>query len=818
MSSISSHNNCLKSDIQNLQEKEKSGFRGVSIDSALEIFDHKKLHKAECKGSPEYRTFKEQVKKLRMAKLPFRVTEIVNQSLKKGGHNQIPQSILQGPLSGVVNFSNDRKTLREQLEQLLVDRSRSHEQALQIAEDIHWLHGTNSSVLAMLPYTSYKMTSTGDLLEEGLAPMSGEIKLGGMGTNGVNQTHISVDSIRGFKRCWDYASRISHSFNPKDYKNPKGVFLAILDQLEKISPDDDRWDAHLIDLIRLKQWNTTAFQKLSKKYSHLIEKVRESVANKVAEDEQVILKAANYDKEKLLKASSDKGVRAEIEEDLRPYSDRYTIPDVFENEHVHPIGYFLDEYNLNRRVYNISDLCHLITNTLRLRAKAKEELEDMLKSGKKYAHINLNILKEDLGFSGLDAPTIEEIGSKNVHKLDVESAQSVDEDELMQRLVRDKVEKKIRKKIKPFERRLQRFNKIFETDPIVHFDEQQRELLLNPFPLLLASTNSKCYSISARTEYHVNHVEWGKEVDMVIVRSEDLLKMKTWLEQHSLTEKVTVVDAKMVEELSPIALYHSPDQVASEERVYSVQDIRKLEPILNEVVFPVYRTHYPNGEKRFWHGVPHAVRSTLFALIMAEMAKDTGKTLTHDKVSLLTAMAMHDAARENDGEDIWDEQSGALAKKVIQEKMQLTEDEASFFQNCVADKDNPKPESLEKAILHDGDCLEIMRCLRHPDDFDFKQLRMAEELGEESMLQLVQEAKMLIALTDKDPIKSFLENAKSPLKALIQVVHYSNEEHRKLELINTYGFKIYQTCSSASNYVLTDDVENAIDSFWISLS
>ena len=130
-----------------MQEREKNGFRGLSIDSALEIFDHKKMHKAKCKGSPDYRTFKEQVKKLRMAKLPFRVTEIVNQSLKKGGFDQIPQSILQGPLKGFVNFSIDRKTLAAQLEQTLVARSHSHDQALQIAERIHWLHGTNSSLL-----------------------------------------------------------------------------------------------------------------------------------------------------------------------------------------------------------------------------------------------------------------------------------------------------------------------------------------------------------------------------------------------------------------------------------------------------------------------------------------------------------------------------------------------------------------------------------------------------------------------------------------------------------------------------------------------
>lgn len=274
-----------------------------------------------------------------------------------------------------------------------------------------------------------------------------------------------------------------------------------------------------------------------------------------------------------------------------------------------------------------------------------------------------------------------------------------------------------------------------------------------------------------------------------------------------------------MEELSLFPLYHSPNQIVAEKRVYSKEDINQLNLVLNQSVFPVYSAPYPDGSKRVWHGVSHAVRATLFALILTEMSREAGKQLGHDPVSLLIATALHDSAREDDGEDEWDQQSGEFAKKVILDEMKVSEEEGSFFQNCVVDKDNKNPTSIEKKILHDADCLEIIRCLRKPDDFKFSELRMTNDLQEGDVLRLVEEAKKLIALTDKKTIKYFIENSKSPLQYLLSIVHYSYMEHGgKFQLAEIYAFEAMRSLkiTNADNpdYILTKEIEDTIDQFW----
>ena len=243
-----------------------------------------------------------------MAKLPFRIVELVNESWKYGKCLPYRVELNTGVRDGKLE-SQQRKKQKRIFRSKLITQAKPHEDALHIFEQINLLHGTNSALLPMIDET-LELIPSGRLLDQGRAPMGGEIDKGGMrGANTVNQHTLSADTIRNISLCWDYAFRISNSFDPEKYSNPKELFLETLKELTETSPEYSDWDPLIVTLLRLKQWNPDAFEKLCEEHKKEIELCKETVKDRwLSKNEQMVQKAINFDMDRLMAAKKEKSI------------------------------------------------------------------------------------------------------------------------------------------------------------------------------------------------------------------------------------------------------------------------------------------------------------------------------------------------------------------------------------------------------------------------------------------------------------------------------------------------------------------------------
>jgi hypothetical protein len=362
--------------------------------------------------------------------------------------------------------------------------------------------------------------------------------------------------------------------------------------------------------------------------------------------------------------------------------------------------------------------------------------------------------------------------------------------------------------MKPLQRRYERMLNLFDTPPSIHFRPEDRAMIERPFGILLASTTAKA-SITKGSEVNFKSAKLGDEFDVAFVRPEHLDQMNQWIQDHDLKNKVRVLDVTLLTKLEGIPLYHAPDQVKGAHPLLA-ERAGWLNATLNSSVFPLYKRPYPDGRKRQWHGVPHAARAVLFSQVLLEMAHNQGIEIKHDIVPLLLTMGLHDVARENDGVDFWDEASAQKAKEILMRDLNLSDEESSFFASCIADKDKTHPTSIEQMLIHDGDCIEIMRCLNDPHSFKMDELRMKDILGEEMITDLISDARKLIELTDKGVVKNFLESSKNPYQVLLQIVFHAHTEYGAFKCIveNIWGDQ--DDLNITTQYQLTTEVEDKI--------
>lgn len=189
------------------------------------------------------------------------------------------------------------------------------------------------------------------------------------------------------------------------------------------------------------------------------------------------------------------------------------------------------------------------------------------------------------------------------------------------------------------------------------------------------------------------------------------------------------------------------------------------------------------------HGVLHMLRITLFAQIFQQiLAEKTGSIVT-PKERYLTAMAaaFHDSAREDEGQDRWDELSAWNFREFLLKHSRITgfkeyskpiyessisSDELTLYYNAIAHKDSNKNthDSLVRQAVHDGDCIEILRCLPGCDLSRFRQeeLVLSQHLDPEELQALIVEMQAFIQQTENISTKIHLEyESASPYEELV---------------------------------------------------
>lgn len=766
----------IESDVEFLQVARTQNFQNVPFEKIEELVGNKMEYKQSLIALEEhelYSSFKFQLHELCNFKLPFRIIEVVKSCVKK--NQNFPSSLSGIPIAKQFLRKYERQEALSQLKQKLIAGSLSHQEALRIVESIHWVHGTNSAILPMLPYNDYTMLSTGELLNKGIAPMCGELTKGGMNTDGINQEWISVETIRNLPRSWKYAASVSNSFNPSKFENAEQFFTETLEHLKKISPDDSSWDVCVISLLQLKQWNPELFKILISKLQESIDQLIHEAVKKTGHLEGKVLETLQYPVEELKKASHDEQSRKEVESKYSNLPYGWYKKEVFSL----PIAWILEAKYHDYGFIRCGGWHQLICCVIDMRLYGDERIQELKESA----------LKDEDALRLL----------KNLQKLCGEEPKSSD---LLQ-LVKEKIEKRILSKQCSSAKRILRLKAAFNKDINVKISEEEKVMITSPFPILIASTKTKCFFLNGDGEAQIASAKWGDEVDVLFVEPKDMLAVKSWLEKQELTNKVQVHSSSLISSLFDFPLCHTPSDVIGENTALSSSDYKFIHEHIQSLL-PLYQK---KGYEH--HGVAHATRAAYFAAVITEMYLAQGYRLATRPQNLPIAGFLHDIGRANDfGEDLWDADSGKICEEFAADKLKLPSQEVDVLSKSISEKDREPSISLEQKIIHDADCIEIIRCLLgNPDAFECGKLWISKDQFPKPLFDLfIREARSVIVLTEQPIIKKFLQNSSDPLRSLLQIVEFA--KNFSFLGANTYNARIL---CSPSDYLLTPEVERAIN-------
>ncbi len=521
----------LQADIALLKVAQKSRFANLSFDQISKMGHSKKEYKK--KPSNEYFTFVSLLKQARETKLPFRIVEIAKRCLSDPERNGEDRNFLmcchfempQEPQS-----KEQRKEFLVTFKKCIMDLFSPYEgtETIKLLEQMQWVHGTKSALLPMLRWTGYRMTSTGDLLNDGLAPMSGELKLGGMKVNGANQKALSAETIRNIKRTIDYAEGSYQSFVATKFQDPDMVFKSTLDLLKKSYPADNEWDQHILLLLQLKQWDPDTFERLLKKYASEIQAVLKETSGKLSYQESMIEKAIHYPIEKL------RGDHEEVEREFPALAD-FPNNKWYKASIVNPVHALMEaKISSDQYFINANGWKHILFDVINFRLFQEEVLETKKSTDPIHRYVWGNI--EDRCGSELNA----EIILKKCVSEPLQSRQKMVDGSLQMRF--------------------ERLKSVFERPAKVRFSKEEREWIEKPFPVLIASTKSSC-QMNGNKEANVTSAILGKEADVILVYEKDITAVRTWLKEHSLEKLVQVHTIESIKPFLSLPLYHASHHI-----------------------------------------------------------------------------------------------------------------------------------------------------------------------------------------------------------------------------------------------------------------
>lgn len=160
------------------------------------------------------------------------------------------------------------------------------------------------------------------------------------------------------------------------------------------------------------------------------------------------------------------------------------------------------------------------------------------------------------------------------------------------------------------------------------------------------------------------------------------------------------------------------------------------------------------------HGSMHCSRVVLWTQVLSRFyEKLDQKTLDHT-VLLAMAGAFHDVARETDGTDYWDVESSQVLESLLN-RASIDKSIADKYVQTIKEKDpkNRQFSTNEQRIVHDADCLDIIRVIGK-GSFKREFLSFYHFDSEKKALcgQLIDEVAHFIFLTEKFELRNFLEH------------------------------------------------------------
>jgi hypothetical protein len=309
-----------------------------------------------------------------------------------------------------------------------------------------------------------------------------------------------------------------------------------------------------------------------------------------------------------------------------------------------------------------------------------------------------------------------------------------------------------------------RFLEIIKARDQLLIPEEQRNLILNPFPIVMASTiKGEDYErrigsdeIKIKEILIKNGATLGDEIEIAFTAKEHIESLTKQLKPYGI-QVYSFATGKLIE-TSQMIQGSKESEFLDSLRGYepSLRRERYIAYLLEQDIFPWYKRTLPEipqyreiGQKewkkvdhpnfgghscyndyikgvkqgvmapRRWHGRLHAARTALWAELLQPHLINRSSTQYDEsqqmeRIYLTVAAAAHDWRRQDEGVDRWDEESGkALHAYLLARSVhpKLAADLAFALK-----KKDPEGGVFThdyQRVVHDADCLEIMRCLKN---------------------------------------------------------------------------------------------------------
>ena len=202
-----------------------------------------------------------------------------------------------------------------------------------------------------------------------------------------------------------------------------------------------------------------------------------------------------------------------------------------------------------------------------------------------------------------------------------------------------------------------------------------------------------------------------------------------------------------------------------------------IEKVIQEFIVPLYRLPMPEnplyrnqkgklvelfpvvklGPIRYGHGALHAVRTALWSQLLIQLYKALGRQRIEHPILLSISAALHDAGREYEGPDYWHEQSVELLHAFFK-KTNIAPHIALQYVQALRKKDLKTSffSTDIQRILHDADCLEMMRMYGR-SGFDQTELHFLRFKSNSLTEQFINEAAAFIKLSEQQELRTHLE-------------------------------------------------------------
>jgi hypothetical protein len=266
----------------------------------------------------------------------------------------------------------------------------------------------------------------------------------------------------------------------------------------------------------------------------------------------------------------------------------------------------------------------------------------------------------------------------------------------------------------------------------------------------------------------------------------------------------------------PLAKLLQPRNI--EAKAFSRGELKLMSPLSEHTDWAyknIYNIPYPKGKKRTSHGIQHVARAALYVPALVNLYRHYGdaeaKTLTAADLQLIQiAVLFHDSARMADGVDKWDAESGQLFYHYLTQVLQVDEDTALKLSDAVANKDRKPPRNIFQKIIHDADCLDVLRARPHFDGtylFFYQDIAKKNSEAFDDMAQLLREVRSLIEVQG-DSYDRHNENIKKSYNCIgaYQKIKMDivKPEDRKSD-VNKLDPRDYYTILPASLTLTSDD-------------